>query len=148
MFYVKKFKLFNSFFIGLIYFIFQQINNHLRQFVYFIFLPFFLDFFFFFFVVNQIKENKFFFCFPLNFPWITKQVKKIIFISLVFTFLPFSSQFSFSRIFREPNIALIFLDLKYQLLFKIHVLYLEDSRGFLLPSSVSTTELMNSALLV
>ena len=29
------------------------------------------------------------FCFPLNFPWITKQVKKFIFLSLAFSFLPF-----------------------------------------------------------
>ena len=140
MFYVEKFTFFKSFFIGLIYFIIQQIDNN-----WFCFPSIFPWLFF---VVNQTKENEFFIFFPLNFPWITKQVKKIIFISLVFSFLPFSSQFSFSRIFREPNIALIFLDLKYQLLFKIHVLYLEDSRGFLLPSSVSTTELMNSALLV
>ena len=49
------------FFIGLIYFIIQQIDNHLRQIVDFIFLPFFLTFFF---VVNQTKENEFFFFFP------------------------------------------------------------------------------------
>ena len=34
------------FFIGLIYFIIQQIDNHLRQIVDFIFLPFFLPIFF------------------------------------------------------------------------------------------------------
>ena len=44
MFYVEKFTFFNSFFIGLIYFIIQQIDNHLRQIVDFIFLPFFLTF--------------------------------------------------------------------------------------------------------
>ena len=64
MFYVEKFTFFNSFFIGLIYFIIQQIDNHLRQIVDFIFLPFFLTFFF---VVNQTKENEFFFFFPLIF---------------------------------------------------------------------------------
>ena len=36
---------FNNFFIGLIYFIIQQIDNHLRQIVDFIFLPLFLTFF-------------------------------------------------------------------------------------------------------
>ena len=72
------------FFIGLIYFIIQQIDNHLRQIIDFVFLSFFLDFFF---MVNQIKENEFFF--PLDFPWITKQVKKFIFLSLAFSFLPF-----------------------------------------------------------
>ena len=73
MFYVEKFTFFNSFFIELIDFIIQQINNHLKQIVDFIFLLFFLNFFF----------------FPLNFPRITKQVKKIIFIFLPFSFLPF-----------------------------------------------------------
>ena len=61
MFYVEKYTLFNSFFIRLIYFIIQQIDNYLRQIVDFIFLSFFLDFFF---VVNQTKENEFFFFFP------------------------------------------------------------------------------------
>ena len=46
MFYVEKFTFFNCFFIGLIYFIIQQIDNYLRQIVDFIFLSFFLDFFF------------------------------------------------------------------------------------------------------
>ena len=55
---------FSNFFIGLIYFIIQQIDNYLRQIVDFIFLSFFLDFFF---VVNQTKENEFFFFFPLIF---------------------------------------------------------------------------------
>ena len=85
MFYVEIFTFFNSFFIGLIYY-YSTNYNHLRQIVDFIFLPFFLTFLF---VVNQTKENEFFFFFPLNFPWITKQVKKIIFLSLPFSFLPF-----------------------------------------------------------
>ena len=72
MFYVEKFTFINSFFIGLISFIIQQIDNHLRQIVDFIFLLFFLTFFF-----------------PLNFPWIIKQVKNIIFFSLPFSFLLF-----------------------------------------------------------
>ena len=46
-----------------IYFIIQQIDNHLRQIVDFVFLPFFIDFFF---VVNQKKKNEFFF-FSLEF---------------------------------------------------------------------------------
>ena len=84
MFYVEKFTFFNCFFIGLIYFIIQQIDNYLRQIVDFIFLPFFLDFF-----LWLTKQKKMTFFFPLNFPWIPKQVKKIIFLSLAFSFLPF-----------------------------------------------------------
>ena len=68
MFYVEKFTFFNSFFIGLIYFISQQIDNHLRQIVDFIFLPFFLTFF----VVNQTSEKNYIhfltFFFPSIFP--------------------------------------------------------------------------------
>ena len=42
---MSKNSLFSTvFFIGLIYFIIQQIDNHLRQIVDFIFLPFFLTF--------------------------------------------------------------------------------------------------------
>ena len=91
------------FFIGLIYFIIQQIDNHLRQIVDFIFLPFFLTFFF---VVNQTKENEFFFFFPLNFLWITKQVKKnyIPFLTFFFPsiFPPNFLSLAFSRNQTEP----------------------------------------------
>ena len=65
-------------------FIIQQIDNHLKQIVDFIFLLFFL--YFFSWLTKQKKMN---FFFPLNFPWITKQVKKFMFISLAFSFLPF-----------------------------------------------------------
>ena len=41
----RKIHAFQQFFIGLIYLIIQQINNHLRQIVDFIFFPFFLTFF-------------------------------------------------------------------------------------------------------
>ena len=47
--------------------------------------------------------NSFFF--PLNFPWITKQVKKYIFISLAFSFLLFFLPIFFLLYFPEPNIA-------------------------------------------
>ena len=55
----RKIHAFQQFFIGLIYLIIQQINNHLRQIVDFIFFPFFLTFFFFW-LTKQKKINSFF----------------------------------------------------------------------------------------
>ena len=84
MFYVEKFTFFNYFFIGLIYFIIQQIDNYLRQIVDFIFLPFFLTFLF---VVNQTKENEFFF-FSLEF-FMDNQTSEKNYIHFLTFFFPF-----------------------------------------------------------
>ena len=94
MFYVEKFTLFNSLFIGLIYFIIQQIDNYLRQIVDFIFLPFFLDFFSW--LTRQKKMNSFF---SLEFSMDNQASEKI--------YIPFLS-FFFPSIFPLNFLSLAF----------------------------------------
>ena len=94
MFYVEIFTFFNSFFIGLIYY-YSTNYNHLRQIVDFIFLPFFLTFLF---VVNQTKENEFFF-FSLEFSMDNQTSEK--------NYIPFLT-FFFSSIFPLNFLSLAF----------------------------------------
>ena len=82
MFYVEKFTFFNSFFIGLIYFIIQQIDNHLRQTVDFIFLPFFLIFFLW--LTKQKKMNSFFFSLKFSMDNQTSEKNYINFLPFFF----------------------------------------------------------------
>ena len=79
------------FFIGLIYFIIQQIDNHLRQSVDFVFLNFFS------WLTKQKKMNSFFF--SLEFFMDNKQVKK--------NYIPFLT-FFFPSIFPPNFLSLAF----------------------------------------
>ena len=85
MFYVEKFTFFNYFFIGLIYFIIQQIDNYLRQIVDFIFLPFFLDFFLW--LAKQKKMNSCFFSLEFSMDNQTSEKNYIPFLSFFFPFI-------------------------------------------------------------
>ena len=73
------------FFIGLIYFIIQQIDNYLRQIVDFIFLPFFLDFFLW--LTKQKKMNSFFFSLEFSMDNQTSEKNYIPFLSFFFPFI-------------------------------------------------------------